>query len=142
LAGIVLSIGFFACGGTTTPCYVPETTEAAVGLLEGSWRVYEADGALYGTVSFIGRVVETTSDEAALFGEWELIGSSGNFHELRFEFDEALEGDVRSQFGQPIVLDVALVFGSTSSVYALQDDGLWTRWEPIVAPPQLEEDTP
>lgn len=143
--GIAVACGSWAamgCGGAATPCMVPESTEAAMSMLEGTWRVYEADGELYGTVSFVGRAVETTSDDASLFGMWELLRSDGNFHELRFEFDEALEGDVRSEFGQAIVLDVALVFGSDHDIYALQDDGLWTRWEPVVMTPRAEGQEP
>lgn len=124
-----------ACGAPAPPpCLIPADETVALPLLDGAWTVFTADGEVDGAMQFDGERVQATSGDVRFVGTWTHTGSEANEHRILLLVGGAIEGDVELLYPEPTRIGLALVFSTHDTLYALQSDGLWTRWVRTVAP--------
>ncbi len=118
-----------ACGAPAPPpCLIPADDTIALPLLEGGWTVFTADGDVDGTMQFDGDRVIATLADVDFVGTWSHTGSDANEHRILLLVGGAVQGDVELLYPEPTRIALALVFSTHDTLYALQSDGLWTRW--------------
>jgi len=143
---VVLSFVHHAgCGGAQRECLSVVDTASAKRVLQGAWRVYTANDVLDGMLIFDMHRVEANTDSGHFVGAWESDNGHATTLGLMMTFGAAEIGGVRHVFGAPRVVHVTVAFSTTDIVYALQSDGVWTRWERVVshnAPTAVDEDDP
>lgn len=119
-----------ACGATVQrpDGLLPSTAVAAAASLEGDWRVHRWDDAFDGVMRFRGGQVVAETDGVLYFGTWQADGSDGNAHHVTLRLDSASVQGIRQVYARPTEVTLTLAFASSNALFALQSDGVWTRW--------------
>lgn len=129
LAAAAVAALVAACGAPAPPpCLIPADDTIALPLLEGQWTVFTAEGDVDGTMAFDGERVIATSADVDFVGTWTHTGSDANEHRILLLVGGAVQGEVELLYPEPTRIALALVFSTHDTLYALQSDGLWTRW--------------
>jgi hypothetical protein len=123
-----------ACSPRGPACAVPMTDLIASDWLEGEWTVQDHEQETEGNIVFAGDRVETVWADVTLRGRWAEVEFGPNALSVRLTIDEALEGDVRIRYGLFDEVELTLVFAGPNQLYALQGEGVWTRWDRVIPP--------
>jgi hypothetical protein len=131
-AALVASFGTFAaCGASPTwNCTFPPI-DGLEGVLQGTWNVYNATGEHEGEIRFDRRQVVAESGDVLYLGTWVLGQSEGRTNTVDLVFDSASTAGIPAVYATPTRLTLHLAFDHETGLFALQPDGVWTRWRRV-----------
>jgi hypothetical protein len=123
------------CGAPVVqPCGIPTDVDAVADALAGTWTMLGADGETRGTVTFRGDAVQALSDETTYYGTWELAPADPFAHALTVTFTGADLDGGRQVWDEPLIVRIVLSWASDTTLLALEDNGVWTRWQRLTSP--------
>jgi hypothetical protein len=92
-----------------------------------------ADGETRGSVTFRGDAVQAISDETTYYGTWDLAPADTFAHALTVTFTGADLDGGRQVWDEPMIVRIVLSWANDSTLLALEDNGVWTRWQRLTS---------
>jgi hypothetical protein len=130
LIATILAAGLGTACGSAHVCpdvALPDPWAARRVELAGTWEVVTADGVLDGTMTFSGTTVEAISGETRLVGTWSAHDAASGA-DVELIFSESHRPGIDEVWGEPTAVELHLVVIDADTVYALQTNGIYTRW--------------